>query len=426
MASSKKTPTKLRAPRMSRHKKSGQFRVRLSGKDTYLGADPVEAQTRYRRAVAEWMTRSCQAPAPSPEDIRVLELATRYTNYAREYYAACPDNVDRLKVWLQPLLDLCDTMPAVSLTPRLLKAVRSTMAEGRPADPATKTKARRAWTRKYCNQAVQAIVRMYKWAASEGLVPVATWQALTTVEGLRKGFCTAKESGVRHPITQEELDAVRDYLPSPVMAALEIMFLCGARPSEVLNLHPCDINRTADVWHACLERHKCANKGKTRTLRFGPKQQRILQPYLLRPADAYLFSPAESAKEMIDRRHAARVTHKSTGNNIGTNRVKKPQVVPGDHYVHTAFRRCVARAVDLINRDRTEKNIERKAAGETEVPMLRQFCPYEARHAGLTNARKQAGPETAQAVGGHARLNMTEHYAGVSGDLADAYMAKHG
>lgn len=420
------TPTKPRLPKMGFHKASGKYRVYLSGIEVFLGADPAEAQKRYRLEVAAWMGRSCQAPPPAPDEIRVMELVSRYTAYAREYYAACPDNVDRLKVWLQPLIDLCDTLPAAALSPQLLKAVRSTMAEGRPADPVTKTKARRAWTRKYCNQAVQGIVRMYKWAASEGLIPVAAWQALTTVEGLRKGFCTAKESGVRHPITQEELDAVRGSLPSPVMAALEVMFLCGARPSEVLNLKPADIDRAGDVWRAELVKHKTANKGKTRTLHFGPKAQRVLQPYLLRPADAYLFNPAESAKEMIDRHHAARKTHPSTGNNLGTNRVAKPEVVPGDHYVHTAFRRCVARAIDRINRDRAEKNVERKAAGETEAPMLRQFCPYEARHAGLTNARKNAGPETAQAVGDHARLDMTEHYAGVSSDLAVAYMAKHG
>jgi integrase len=411
---------------MGFHNSSGQFRVYLSGREVYLGTEPVEAQARYRRAVAEWMSRSCQAPAPSPEDIRVLELASRYTVYAREYYAACPKNVERLKIWLQPLLDLCGTLPAIAFTPQLLKAVRTTMVEGRPADPATGKGGRHGWTRKYTNQAIQAIRSMYKWATSEGLLPVAVWQALTTVEGLRKGFSTAKESGTREAITQEELDAVRKYLPSPVMSALEVMYLCGARPSEILNLRPRDIDRNGDVWRVVLNEHKTAHLGKDRVLHFGPKAQTVLKPFLLRADDAYLFSPAESTKETVDRRHEARVTPDKYGNNIGTNRVKRPKVVPGDHYEHAAFRRCLARAVSYVNRDRKEKNVERKAEGVTEIPLLRQFCPYEARHSAAVRIREAASLDAVQAVLGHSKIDMSAHYAKLNGDLAAAIMAKIG
>lgn len=426
MARSVKAPTPLRAPRMSFHKPSGQFRVRLSRKDTYLGSDRTEAQARHKIAVAQWLGRSCQAPPPPPDDLRVLELATRYKAHCVEYYAAAPLNVERIKGFIQPLLDLCGTMPAMGFTPQLLKAVRTTMIDGRPADPETGKGTRRGWTRKFTNEAVRAIVRMFRWSASEGLLPIETYQRLATLEGLRKGFTLARESTTRHPITQEELDAVRACLPAPVMAALEIMFLSGARPSEILNLRPCDLDRSGPVWRVVLTEHKTAHLGKDRVLHFGPKAQRILKPFLLRAEDAFLFSPAESYQEALDKRHEARVTPPKQGNTIGSNRAKKPKTVPGDHYHHAEFRRAVSRAVDRVNRDRKADNLERKAAGLTEVPMLRPFCPYEGRHACAVRVRDAASLDCAAAVLGHSRISMSEHYARINGDLAAAIMAKIG
>ena len=426
MARSVKAPTKQRTPHLSFHAPSGQYRVRLSGKDTYLGSDRTVAQARYRQAVAEWMGRNCQAPPPPPDDLRILELSARYKAHCAEYYAAAPLNVDRIKGFLQPLLDLCGTMPAIAFTPQLLKVVRSSMIEGRPADPETGKGPRQGWTRKYANEATRAIVRMFRWSTSEGLLPVEVHQRLATLEGLRKGFTMARESTTRQPITQEELEAVRGYLPSPVMSALEIMSLSGGRPSEILNLCPRDIDRGGEVWRVVLTQHKTAHLGKTRVLHFGPKAQAILRPFLLRADHAFLFSPAESYQEMLDGRHEARVTPPKQGNNIGTNRAAKPKTIPGDHYDHAAFRRCVSRAIDRVNRDREKENVTRLAAGLSEVPMLRAFTPYEGRHACATRIREAASLDAAAAVLGHAKISMTEHYSKLNGDLAAAMMAKLG
>ena len=38
--------------------------------------------------------------------------------------------------------------------------------------------------RRVVNQRVARIVRMYKWAVCEEIVPETTWRALTTVRGL--------------------------------------------------------------------------------------------------------------------------------------------------------------------------------------------------------------------------------------------------
>ena len=43
-----------------------------------------------------------------------------------------------------------------------------------------------------------------------------------------------------------------------------------------------------------------------------------------------------------------------------------------------------------------------------------KWTPYELRHRALQTVRDLAGPEAAQALAGHSRLDMTEHYAKAS------------
>jgi len=49
-------------------------------------------------------------------------------------------------------------------------------------------------SRRYINDHVGRIRRMFRWAASEELLPVAAYEALRSVEGLRKGRCGARET----------------------------------------------------------------------------------------------------------------------------------------------------------------------------------------------------------------------------------------
>ncbi len=80
--------------------------------------------------------------------------------------------------------------------------------------------------------------------------------------------------------------------------------------------------------------HKTA---KPRTLFFGPAAQAILKPYLLRPEDAYLFSPAESARKRREERSQQRQTPLSCGNTPGSNLKDEPQRRPGPRYTTEAY-----------------------------------------------------------------------------------------
>jgi site-specific recombinase XerD len=69
---------------------------------------------------------------------------------------------------------------------------------------------------------------------------------------------------------------------------------------EIVSLKAGDIDRTGEVWTAEIRDHKTSYRGKKRFLYFGPKSQAILQKYLDRKPEAFLFSPAE-AEQFADR-----------------------------------------------------------------------------------------------------------------------------
>ena len=84
--------------------------------------------------------------------------------------------------------------------------------------------------------------------------------------------------------TQQEL--------TPVLADMvEVHRLIGARPSEMCNLRPCDIDRSEAVWIYTPASHKTEHHGHSRKIAIGPKAQAVLARYLLRDPQAFCFSP---------------------------------------------------------------------------------------------------------------------------------------
>ena len=90
---------------------------------------------------------------------------------------------------------------AADFWPKGLKALRQKILEpgnGPRELPPGKTPKR--VSRGYINSQVQIIKGMFKWGVSEELVPNATYTALCTVEGLRKGRTEARETAPIGPV----------------------------------------------------------------------------------------------------------------------------------------------------------------------------------------------------------------------------------
>ena len=150
-------------------------------------------------------------------------------------------------------------------------------------------------SRKYINENVARIKRLFKWAVSEELVPVDVHQSLATLSGLRKGKCAAREMPPVLPVNDGIVTATLEYPPVVVADMVRFQRLVGCRPGEVRKIRPCEVDRSADVWAYRPASHKTEYTGRERVIFIGPKAQDVLLPYLVQhEPTACCFSPSES------------------------------------------------------------------------------------------------------------------------------------
>ena len=86
-----------------------------------------------------------------------------------------------------PLKELYGSTMAAKFGPENLKLVRQQMVDS-------------GHSRRYVNDNVNRIRRMFKWAVENELIPVTTYQTLATVSGLRKGRSEARDTRPVRPV----------------------------------------------------------------------------------------------------------------------------------------------------------------------------------------------------------------------------------
>ena len=123
---------------------------------------------------------------------------------------------------------------------------------------------------------------------------------------LGKWNTKAREAKPVPPVVDEVVDATLPHLPEVVADMVRFPRLTGCRPAEVCLVRPCDLDTSGDVWVYRPESHKTEHHGRERAICIGPKGQDVLRPYLLRPEDAYCFSPRESERKRLALRHERR------------------------------------------------------------------------------------------------------------------------
>lgn len=181
------------------------------------------------------------------------------------------------------------------------------------------------WTRKYVNKQVGHIARMFRWAASVELMPASVHQSLATLEGLKAGRTKAPDRPPVEPVSDAVIDRTLEHLPPVVADMVRLQRLTGARPGEICEVRPCDMDRARSPWLYRPASHKTEHHGKRRVITIGPRGQAILTPYLLRAADAHCFSPADSDRKRREAMSERRKTPLSCGNRRGTNRRAEPK-----------------------------------------------------------------------------------------------------
>ena len=272
-------------PKYRKHRGSGQAVVTLNGRDFYLGPHGTKAsKIEYDRFIGEWLANDRNPLHVTSQDILVIELCLRYWKFAKGYYqknGRCTRVTPGIKCSLRYIKQWYGKTPATEFGPLALKSIRDRMIED-------------ALSRTYINDHLGRIKRMFKWAAGEQLIPAATYDALRTVEGIRKGRTAVRETAPVEPVKDAIVDTTLEHLPQVVADMVRLQRLTAMRPGEVCIVRPCDIDRSGDTWTYRPESHKTEHHGRDRVVFIGPKAQEVLLRYLARDTSMYCFRPCDS------------------------------------------------------------------------------------------------------------------------------------
>jgi integrase len=414
-------------PKYRRHKSSGQAVVTVAGKDHYLGPYKSKAsKVEYDRVIGEWLAAGRPvAPVGQPHQLTVLEIAAAFWRYAKAHYrknGRATGTAENYRTPLSLLRQRYGHTLAIDFGPLALKALRQAMVEDDQC-------------RRYANENTDRVRRVFRWAASEQMIPASVPESLRTVEGLRKGHSTAREPEPVEPVQDSIVEATLPHLPAVVADMVRLQRLTGARPGEVCRLRSADVDRSSEVWRYVPVEHKTEHHGKRRTIFIGPKAQAILLPYLLRDAESHCFVPSESEKQRRLERHERRVTPLTCGNRPQTRRRRRRRN-PGNRYSNGSYRRAIARGCEIAfgMPDRLRKlssslTPEQKAKIRAEAAAWRAehvWHPNQLRHSAATDIRHTFGIEAVQVVLGHSRINTSEIYTAKNTDLAERVVREVG
>ncbi len=387
-------------PKYRHHKGSGQAFVQIKGHRHYLGKwNSPKSKERYAAFVAELAVSPIPAMpsalVTSVTQLTVVELCAAYLDYAEGYYRKNGQptrSLESIKLAIRPLMGMYGHELANEFSPLRLLAIQERLAAAK-------------CTRLYVNKQIGAMKRMFKWGVSRTLVPPAVYSALATVEGLRMGRSSARESKPVLPVAGEVVDDTLPHLPTVVADMVRFQRLTGARPGEVCQLRPSDVDRNGEVWEYRPVDHKTAYRGRERVIYVGPQAQQVLLPYLLRDAQANCFSPAESEQKRHVEQRACRKTRVQPSQ--WNRRKARPKRVPRTFYTKDSYQRAIARAIVKANQTRMKEAAE----SGVEPVLLAHWHANQLRHSKATEVRRQFGLEAAQVILGHSKADVTQVYA---------------
>ncbi len=369
-------------PSYRHHKPSGQAVVTLNGGDFYLGKwQSPESRQEYDRLIAEWISNGRRIPhATSDSYLSIAELAVSYLDFASEYYTndgvttseySCISNA------LKPLHKLYSRTFTSQFGPLALKAARQHMID-------------LGWSRPYINRQINRIRRMFRWGVENELVSPTILHALCSVSPLKRGRTAAPEPEPIKSVPNQIVAATIPHVARQVAAMINLQLFSGARPGEIVQLRPCDIERQDDIWIYRPSRHKTQYRGREREIYFGPLAQFILLPFLNRDITKHCFSPAEAEAERNEARRQSRKTP-MTPSQAARRPKNNPKRKKKDSYSVYSYRRAIKYGCKKAN--------------------ILDWHPNQLRHSCATKIRKLYGLDAAQIILGHKQCDVTQVYA---------------
>jgi hypothetical protein len=150
---------------------------------------------------------------PAGNDLTVNEVAVAYLAFANAYFTKNGHPTTEpgcIRLSIRPLRKLYGDTLARDFGPLQLKTVRQTMVDEKLC-------------RNEVNKRTGRIVRLFKWAVSEAMVPPTVHHGLQAVSGLRRGRADVRESEPVKPVPDAFVDAIRPHVPPQIWAMVELL-----------------------------------------------------------------------------------------------------------------------------------------------------------------------------------------------------------
>ena len=223
------------------------------------------------------------------------EITVQFLDWAMGYYPPRRNEhrhgeYNNLRGAVRPFAETYGGTPAERFGPKLLKAYRATLVD-------------KGLSRDYINGQIRRIRQMFRWAASEERVSASVYEALKTVDGLRKGRSEAKEKASVKPVDWEDVEIVLPHLSDVVGSMVTLQWYTGVRPQCVVNAMPNEIEQADSQLWIWRPVSKMEHKDQDLIVPLGKRSQSMILPFLNRDDGTYLFNPREAVRTKKNRVH---------------------------------------------------------------------------------------------------------------------------
>lgn len=368
-------------PSYTLHKPTGQARACWGGATVYLGKHGTpESLAKYQQMLSLFFATGEIKHTPD-KMVTTLELTRNFLAWFRTQWEPGSTEPGNMELALRTVVKMFGGIPAQDFRAPQMQAVReSWIAVGNRG---------KGLSRGVITKYQRYVTRCFRWGVSTEQIPAFTWDALRTMDKLKKRRSAAREPEKVKPVAWESVEAVKPYVSRQVWGMIQIQWHTGMRPGEACAICWADINTTQDVWVYSPTRHKTVNRDIDRHIGLGKNAQAVLAEWRDVPPETPIFSPKAAEEERKTVRRANRKTPVQPSQIDRST--AKPQKTPGDAYTSASYGKRVA-----------------LACKKAKIP---GWSPNQIRHSFATRVRSEMGLHAAQVALGHQRADVTQIYA---------------
>lgn len=356
----------MRLPKY-RKNSDGRAFVEHRGKRYYLGKfGSAQSHDRYRAFIAK-----LDETRPLPSNFRptaLAEVCELYLKHVQAKFGVKSTSTSTVDYMIRYLLEIFRNAKIDSFGPRRATEYQSYLVA-------------KGMSRSWCNDLVDSLKRMFRWAAQNEYVNPSAYHAVSCVEGIRKGDPRVTETAPVKPVPWEHVEAVLPFVNRQVAAIIQVQYFCGMRPSEAAQMRGDGIDRSGPIWLYTIAGHKTDRFGNVLVKAVPRVAQRVIQPFLDEGKTGYLFSPLDARNERWKSGHK-----------------RKRQLIANrnPYYSATSYYNAIQYGI--------------KAAARKEI-IIPHWHPNQLRHAVATLIRQEIGQQSASIWLGHSKLDTTTIYA---------------